>query len=81
MSGRRSSAVSHGNSTVTTLEVAAPVPLLHTIPEASRLMSTTPWAVRELCRSGQLKFVRIGHRWLVSTEAIRRFIAQAEKAA
>ena len=60
----------------------APTPaFLHDIPTTAKLMSTTCWAVRELCRSGRLKFVRVGHRWLISTEAIRKFIQDAERAA
>jgi len=51
---------------------------LHDITTTARLMSTTCWAVRELCRSGRLKFVRVGHRFLISTEAIRTFIQEAE---
>jgi hypothetical protein len=37
-------------------------------------MSTTVFAVRELCRSGRLKFVPIGHKWLISPRAIQEFI-------
>jgi excisionase family DNA binding protein len=60
----------------------APIPaFLHDIKTTAALMSTTCWAVRELCRSGRLKFVRVGHRWLVSTHAIEQFIAAAEKVA
>jgi hypothetical protein len=60
----------------------APIsPLLHNIPTTAKLMSTTCWAVHELCRAGRLKFVRVGHRWLISTEAIRTFIQDAERAA
>jgi hypothetical protein len=62
------------------LSMPAPTPaLLHDIPATAQLMSTTTWAVRTLCRSGQLKFVRVGHRWLISPEAIRAFIQSAER--
>jgi len=53
-------------------------PLLHDISTTAKLMSTTTFAVRQLCRAGQLKYVRIGHRWLISPQAIQRFISQAE---
>jgi hypothetical protein len=52
--------------------------LLLTIPEAAAMMSTTVFAVRELCRSGALKYVPIGHAWLISPEAIRAYIRQQE---
>jgi excisionase family DNA binding protein len=58
----------------------APTPaFLYDIKTTATLMSTTCWAVRELCRSGRLKFVRVGHRWLVSTSAIQDFIKRAEQ--
>jgi hypothetical protein len=64
-------------------ESASPTPaaILHDIPTTARIMSTTCWAVRQLCRDGQLKHVRIGHRWLISTDAIKKFIHDAERAA
>lgn len=72
---------SKNHSTQPDVSVIAPLPaLLHDIPTTAKLMSTTTWAVRELCRSGRLKYVRIGHRFLISTEAIRDFIAQCERA-
>lgn len=39
------------------------------------------FAVRELCRSGELLKVVIGHKWLLSDEAIRDFIRKREQAA
>ncbi|MGB2593266.1 MAG: hypothetical protein WBF09_20580 [Candidatus Acidiferrum sp.] len=51
------------------------------IPTAARRMSTTVFAVRELCRSGELLKVVIGHKWLLSDEAIRDFIRKREQAA
>jgi excisionase family DNA binding protein len=57
----------------------APTPaLLHDIPTVARIMSTTTWAVRQLCRAGRLKFVRVGHRFLVSTQAIQAYISTNE---
>jgi hypothetical protein len=51
------------------------------IPTAAAKMSTTIFAVRELMRSGKLKFVVIGHKWLVSPGAIQEFIRANEQAA
>ena len=68
--------------------VATPAPAvhpndqyLHDIPTAAAKMSTTIFAVRELCRSGKLKFVAIGHKWLISPQAIQEFIRSNEQAA
>jgi|SRR6516162_252652 hypothetical protein len=51
------------------------------IPTAALRMSTTVFAVRELCRSGQLNFVPIGHKWLISLSAIQDFIRTKGQAA
>jgi helix-turn-helix protein len=51
------------------------------IPTAARLLSTTVFAVRELMRSGELVKVEIGHKWLVSHDAIRAFIRRKEQEA
>jgi hypothetical protein len=65
----------------TTLQEISPAPdslLLVGIPEAAGRMSTTVFAVRELCRSGRLKFVPIGHKWLISPRAIQEFIDKSQ---
>jgi hypothetical protein len=51
------------------------------IPTVALRMSTTVFAVRELCRSGQLKFVPVGHKWLISPGAIQAFIDRKEQEA
>jgi hypothetical protein len=61
----------------------SPAPLvglfLIDIPTAAKLMSTTVFAVRELCRSRELAYVVIGHKWLLSSDAIRAFIRKREQ--
>jgi ABC-type microcin C transport system duplicated ATPase subunit YejF len=61
--------------------VLHPELFLMDIPTAALRMSTTVFAVRELCRSGQLKYVPIGHKWLISPGAIQDFIRTKEQAA
>ncbi len=64
------------------VEVPAVVPndlFLMDIPTAAQRLSTTVFAVRELMRSGELVKVEIGHKWLVSPEAIRNFIHKREQ--
>lgn len=48
------------------------------IPTAARLLSTTVFAVRRLLRTGKIKFVVIGHGWLISPEALQEFIRKTE---
>ena len=49
------------------------------IPTAASRMSTTVFAVRTLCRDGELKYVPIGHKWLISPGAIQDFIRRKEQ--
>jgi hypothetical protein len=42
-------------------------------------MNSTVFAVRELCRSRELAYIVIGHKWLLSPDAIRAFIRKREE--
>lgn len=48
------------------------------ISTAARLMSTTVFAVRQLLRDGEIAYLNIGHKWLISPDAIRNFIRKNE---
>ncbi len=73
--------VKQNNTQVAILPVTPNDLYLMDIPTAAARMSTTVFAVRELCRSGQLKYVPIGHKWLISPGAIQDFIRKQELAA
>ena len=63
-----------------TAESSPPIePLLMDIETAARKLSTRASVVRELIRSGRLKFVSIGDRHLVSHAALEEFIANNQK--
>lgn len=62
-------------------EIIADELFLMDIPTAARRLSTTVFAVRELCRAGELIYVPIGHKWLLSPDAIRAFIRKKEQEA
>jgi excisionase family DNA binding protein len=49
------------------------------IPTAARRLSTTVFAVRELIRSGKVKYISVGHKMLISPEAIQDFIRANER--
>jgi excisionase family DNA binding protein len=50
------------------------------IPTAAKLLSSNTWALRKLLQSGEIPYLNIGHKWLVSHEAIRAFIRRRENA-
>lgn len=48
------------------------------IPTAARRLSTTVFAVRRLCRTGKIKYLVIGHAFLISPQALQEFIRKTE---
>ena len=60
-------------------EQSAPTPkFLFDIPEAAESMCTTIFAIRQLCRSGMLRYAEIGHKFLISHDAIQDCIRLME---
>jgi excisionase family DNA binding protein len=58
---------------------ASTEPLLLDFEMAARKLSTTAAVVRELIRSGRLKFVSIGDRHLIAQTALEEFVANNQK--
>ena len=62
-----------------------PHQFLYDLPTTARLLATNVWAVRALIKDGKLKYVPLGHAFLVSPEHIKEFIrdnaVQNERAA
>ena len=48
------------------------------IPTAARLLSTNVWALRKLLQVGEITYINIGHKFLISHDAIRAFIRRRE---
>ena len=55
---------------------AAPEPLLHTVPEAARMLSISAGTAWMLIRKGELPSVRLGHRVLIPRAELLAHIAQ-----
>jgi hypothetical protein len=66
---------------VPSLPVPVVSPLLYDISTTAQMLGTTIFAVRELCRSGRLKYITLGHRWMISPSFMEEFIRDAAKAA
>lgn len=49
-------------------------PHMLTVAEASAQSGLSPYTLRKLCRSGQIRFVACGCRWLVNGESLARFL-------
>lgn len=49
-------------------------PHMLTVAEASAQSGLSPYTLRKLCRSGQIRFVACGCRWLVNGESLAHFL-------
>lgn len=47
---------------------------VYTVPEISKLFQITPQSVRKYLKEGRIKGQKVGTKWLVSEEAIRKFL-------
>lgn len=56
-------------------------PHMLTVAEASAQSGLSPYTLRKLCRSGQIRFVACGCRWLVNGESLARFLEDGSPAA
>lgn len=56
-------------------------PHMLSIVEASAQSGLSPYTLRKLCRSGQIRFVACGCRWLVNGDSLARFLEGGSPAA
>lgn len=56
-------------------------PSMLTVAEASAQSGLSPYTLRKLCRSGQIRFVACGCRWLVNGDSLARFLEGGSPAA
>lgn len=56
-------------------------PHMLTVAEASAQSGLSPYTLRKLCRSGQIRFVACGCRWLVNGESLAHFLEGGSPAA
>ena len=53
--------------------------MAYTVAEAARAMRVSPWLIREQCRTGRLRHVRIGHRIVIPVDTLAELLAQPKK--
>lgn len=55
-------------------------PLMLTIKQAAQQTGLTPYYLRQLCRSGRVRYVVAGHRWLINGETLANYLRQGDPA-
>ena len=51
----------------------------YTVAEAAKALRVSQWLVREACRRGEIRCVRLGQRIIIPAEALDQFLAPAEE--
>lgn len=48
-------------------------PVMKSVKAAAEIYGLSPAYVRRLCRTGKVRFVNAGHRWLVNMDSLTRY--------
>jgi excisionase family DNA binding protein len=56
--------------------IAPPEPLLIPLKEAARLLGVQVYSIRRLTRRGVLPYKKIGNKWLVHYQALKKFASE-----
>ena len=51
----------------------------YSVAEAARSLGISPWLVREQCRTGRLRHVRIGQRIIIPRAALVELLSEPER--
>ena len=52
----------------------------YTVAEAAKTLRVSQWLVREACRRGELRCVRLGQRIIIPADAINAFLDPSDDA-
>lgn len=60
--------------TATSASVAEPLPVCLDVRAAARYLSTTPWQIRTLIWSGELRPLKLGRKQVLRVEDLKAFV-------
>lgn len=55
-------------------------PIMKSVKDAAEIYGLSPAYIRRLCRTGKVRFVNAGHRWLVNMDTLPDILKQATPA-
>lgn len=55
-------------------------PNMGTVAKAADIYGLSPAYIRRLCKTGKIKYVNAGHRWLVNLDSLARYFEQGDPA-
>ena len=53
-------------------------PQMATVKAAAELYGLSPAYIRRLCRTGKVRYVVAGHRWLVNLDSLARYFEKGD---
>lgn len=53
-------------------------PAMGTVAKATELYGLSPAYIRRLCRTGKVRYVVAGHRWLVNLDSLARYFEEGD---
>lgn len=53
-------------------------PVMKSVKDAAEIYGLSPAYVRRLCRTGKVRFVNAGHRWLVNMDSLAKYFNEGD---
>jgi excisionase family DNA binding protein len=53
-------------------------PRMATVKKAAEIYGLSPAFIRRLCRTGKVRYVATGHRWLVNLDSLARYFEEGD---
>ena len=54
-------------------------PIMKSVKDAAEIYGLSPAYIRRLCRTGKVRFVNAGHRWLVNMDSLARYFEAGDR--
>lgn len=55
-------------------------PNMGTVKKAAEIYNLSPAYIRRLCKTGKIRYVNAGHRWLVNLDSLARYFEEGDPA-
>lgn len=53
-------------------------PIMKSVKDAAEIYDLSPAYIRRLCRTGKVRFVNAGHRWLVNLDSLAKYFNEGD---
>ena len=53
-------------------------PNMGTVKKAAEIYGLSPHYIRRLCRTGKIRYVNAGHKWLINLDSLAKYFEQGD---